>query len=153
MTARRRGGRRDLRRSGGDEGGKVGWVGGWGGAGKKKGEKKRTPSASVHVCVSVPRLAEGDIPPGTRPDFIPSDHVHPLFISPTHSPRCHNMIHSCPPLRLPLPSPTLPPPSKPRQSLQPPPPLHLSLWSTIVDPDGWGSLSKVSTIIKLSLTK
>lgn len=65
--------------------------------------KKKAPSASVHVCVCVSmcRLAEEDIPPGTRPDFIPSDHVHPLFISPTHSPRCHNMIHSCPPPLLP----------------------------------------------------
>lgn len=93
--------------------------------GRRRGGGKRTPSASVHMSVSVPRLAEGDIPPGTRPDFIPSDHVHPLFISPTHSPQCHNMIHSCPPptpsTPPPPPSPALPPPSKPRQSPQNPP--------------------------------
>lgn len=38
-----------------------------------------------------------EIPPRTLPDFIPSDHVHPLFISLTHSPRCRNMIPMSPP--------------------------------------------------------
>lgn len=49
-----------------------------------------------------------EIPLRTQPGFIPSDHVHPLFIALTHSPRCRDMIpmshHHPPPSALTIPS-------------------------------------------------
>lgn len=62
-------------------------------------------------------LVLSEIPPRTLPAFIPSDHVHPLFISLTHFPRCRDMI--------PMSSPTLNSDDPPLP--HPLPPLYLSL--------------------------
>lgn len=60
-----------------------------------------------------------EIAPRTLPGFIPSDHVHPLFIFLEHSPRCGDVI------------PMLPPPSAQQDLFLPHPsaPLYLNLLS------------------------
>ena len=79
--------------------------------GKKKCHLWETCMWRVHMWACLFWLRE--IQPRTPPGFIPSDHVHPLFISLTHSPWCRNMI--------PMSSPTLSPDN-------PPLPHHSSLY-------------------------
>lgn len=54
---------------------------------------KRTDNVQKRsVTFELRELVLSEIPPRTLPAFIPSDHVHPLFISLTHFPRCCDTI-------------------------------------------------------------